>query len=418
MSMPLLVQTFREAGPVAWIIVPAGVAGALGGLVALILAVFRPAPAFRWGGMAAVLGILCAGLGAVGVAQVRAATESALVRGEVSPIDAEPLRRDGYREARSAAALGLTGAAIPLLTGITAMFAGRRRKAAGEAPGGEGEAHDREREAHDRRREEAPRPGLVWPIVATALGMVSSGFAVAALSAPLPARSVAVEDVAFRDMVEAILDTEDATATLLACDRLEISFVHEPRGSVRNLQAAAKRCVDAAVAHAVVQSPLYRVRHELESIATSSIVRRYPELGVAVRADLDEVERMIAEAQERPWELDQHARFAPAQVRMGQATVDGPLPADVVERIVRQNFRRLRYCYESGLTERRDLAGHVSVRFVIGRNGAISAVRDGGSDVPDRTFVACVMRAFEGLSFPQPEGATVAVTYPLVFSPG
>jgi hypothetical protein len=58
------------------------------------------------------------------------------------------------------------------------------------------------------------------------------------------------------------------------------------------------------------------------------------------------------------------------------------------------------------------------VRFVIGRDGAVSQVGNGGSDLGDPAVVSCVVRAFYGLSFPQPENGIVTVTYPIVFTPG
>ncbi len=99
-------------------------------------------------------------------------------------------------------------------------------------------------------------------------------------------------------------------------------------------------------------------------------------------------------------------------------TVSGRLPPEVVQRIVRMNFGRFRLCYENGLKTRgSSLSGRVSVRFVIGRDGAVASAQNGGSDLPDPQVVSCVVRAFAGLSFPQPEGGVVSVTYPIFFSP-
>jgi hypothetical protein len=111
-------------------------------------------------------------------------------------------------------------------------------------------------------------------------------------------------------------------------------------------------------------------------------------------------------------------RTKPPQVRMGATQVSGRLPPEVIQRIVRQNFGRFRLCYENGLRNNPNLTGRVSVRFVIGRDGAVSQVANGGSDMPDGGVVGCVVRAFYGLSFPQPEGGIVTVTYPIMFSPG
>ena len=58
------------------------------------------------------------------------------------------------------------------------------------------------------------------------------------------------------------------------------------------------------------------------------------------------------------------------------------------------------------------------MKFVVDRSGAVSTVQDGGSDLPDQGTVGCVVRSFGNLSFPQPEGGHVTVTYPILFSPG
>ena len=65
-----------------------------------------------------------------------------------------------------------------------------------------------------------------------------------------------------------------------------------------------------------------------------------------------------------------------------------------------------------------NLEGRVSARFVIGRDGAVSNASNGGSDLPDSGVVSCVVSAFYGLSFPQPEGGIVTVVYPIMLSPG
>lgn len=112
-----------------------------------------------------------------------------------------------------------------------------------------------------------------------------------------------------------------------------------------------------------------------------------------------------------------HKTSAP-RVRMGATTVSGRLPPEVIQRIVRQNFGRFRMCYEQGLGRNPNLEGRVSARFVIGREGAVSNVSNGGSDLPDSGVTSCVLSAFYGLNFPQPEGGIVTVVYPINFDPG
>ncbi len=111
-------------------------------------------------------------------------------------------------------------------------------------------------------------------------------------------------------------------------------------------------------------------------------------------------------------------RVRPPSVRMGATTVTGRLQPEIVQRIVRSSFGRFRLCYENGLRQNPNLTGRVSVQFVIGRDGAVSSATSQGSDLPDTSVIACVVRAFATLSFPEPEGGTVAVTYPILFAPG
>jgi hypothetical protein len=104
--------------------------------------------------------------------------------------------------------------------------------------------------------------------------------------------------------------------------------------------------------------------------------------------------------------------------RSCDAQGSGRLPPEAIQRIVRQNFGRFRACYEAGLVRNPALSGTVTTRFVIDRAGAVASAVDGGSSLPDPAVAGCVVRAFSGVSFPQPEGGIVTVSYPISFSPG
>lgn len=112
-----------------------------------------------------------------------------------------------------------------------------------------------------------------------------------------------------------------------------------------------------------------------------------------------------------------HKAKAPS-LRQGATQVNGRLPPEVIQRIVRQNFGRFRLCYENGLRNNPSLSGRVAVKFVIDRSGAVSTAQDGGSELPDQGVISCVVRGFGNLSFPQPEGGIVTVVYPIIFNPG
>jgi hypothetical protein len=88
--------------------------------------------------------------------------------------------------------------------------------------------------------------------------------------------------------------------------------------------------------------------------------------------------------------------------------VSGRIPPEVIQRTVRQNFGRFRQCYELGLRAQSHLAGRVTARFVIGRDGAVSNVSVAGSDLPDAQVSSCVASSFYGLSFPPARGGSLA----------
>jgi len=105
-------------------------------------------------------------------------------------------------------------------------------------------------------------------------------------------------------------------------------------------------------------------------------------------------------------------------MRPGVTTVSGRLPSEVIQRVVRQNYGRFRQCYETGLRANPNLTGRVTARFVIGRDGAVTNVSNGGGDLPDSGVTSCVISAFYGLSFPSPDNGIVTVTYPIMLVPG
>ena len=105
-------------------------------------------------------------------------------------------------------------------------------------------------------------------------------------------------------------------------------------------------------------------------------------------------------------------------IREAIVSINGRLPPEIIQRTVRQNFGRFRFCYQQGLQTDPGLRGRVTVKFVIDRSGAVATAADGGSDLPDQGVVHCVVRGFGNLSFPQPEGGMVTVAYPILFSPG
>jgi len=98
--------------------------------------------------------------------------------------------------------------------------------------------------------------------------------------------------------------------------------------------------------------------------------------------------------------------------------VSGSLVPQVIQRIIHLNRARFRACYADARRRAPALAGRIVVRFTISRSGEVrDATIDPSSALREPTFETCLLGAFSALSFPQPEGGVVTVTYPMVFAP-
>lgn len=92
------------------------------------------------------------------------------------------------------------------------------------------------------------------------------------------------------------------------------------------------------------------------------------------------------------------------------------VPPPIVQHTVRDYFATFRRCYESGLGRDPNLLGDVVVRFTIEPDGKVSHAENDDGNMPDDYVVTCVLRGFEGLSFPKAEGAPLTLEYPIAFT--
>jgi len=101
----------------------------------------------------------------------------------------------------------------------------------------------------------------------------------------------------------------------------------------------------------------------------------------------------------------------------GGTQVNGRLPPEAVQRVVRQSFGRMRACYQAGLEKNPDLEGRVTVKFVIDREGQVALASPwADTTIADVTVAQCVTRAYQAMTFPKPEGGIVTVVYPIVLT--
>ena len=122
-------------------------------------------------------------------------------------------------------------------------------------------------------------------------------------------------------------------------------------------------------------------------------------------------------------------RAAPADdktliVHVGDTTIRYVTGSPEATGAVMKGLRRARSsavaCYDAGVARNPALRGSIVVQLLIAPSGVLRAVDDGGSALPDREVVECVLHAFRTASFADLDGTCtgdVAVTEPLTFEP-
>jgi hypothetical protein len=291
--MQTVLATLRDAGGIGWVIVVVGAIGALAALGAALAVALRAKGALGFAVAVTALGVLCAGLGGTGVVRARMATDRAIGESaeDLRPVERQRVRREGYLTARSAAKLGLGGAALPLLAGVAAAFVAARRKARIEAP---------PPDAIDGEIAFAPRPRRGLPVGAALAALASSGFALAALLEPVPGRNLHADQDArhILDQFEDIRYAAESDVVLTACRRLEDDLYGQPasfdRALVPGLPAVARRCVEERIQRAAILSRIGAVEVAIEAISRSSFVQHDAQLGHLVDAAREEIRRIAA----------------------------------------------------------------------------------------------------------------------------
>lgn len=96
--------------------------------------------------------------------------------------------------------------------------------------------------------------------------------------------------------------------------------------------------------------------------------------------------------------------------------VDGELSSAQIARVMKRQLKALRDCYERALKRDRSLKGKIVIRFEILETGRTSDV-----DIEDSMGSSDVVKCIKGRAkywrFPKPDGGSVFVAYPVVFTP-
>jgi TonB family protein len=103
------------------------------------------------------------------------------------------------------------------------------------------------------------------------------------------------------------------------------------------------------------------------------------------------------------------------RIRTGEAEVRGSLSREVIRRVIRRHINEVRFCYEQELAQRPDLAGRVTVSFIIAATGAVQTASVANTTLNNARVETCVTQAVRRWTFPAPDGGgAVLVNYPFV----
>lgn len=99
----------------------------------------------------------------------------------------------------------------------------------------------------------------------------------------------------------------------------------------------------------------------------------------------------------------------------GPIVIAGGLSKETIRRTIYPRLAEIRFCYERGRRQRPDLAGRVTVGFLIAPSGVVQSATIAHSDLGSDETERCIQEAVRRWSFPQPEGGgLVSVTYPFM----
>jgi hypothetical protein len=168
--------------------------------------------------------------------------------------------------------------------------------------------------------------------------------------------------------------------------------------------------VEGRIQDAAMLSSLDRVKDRLGRVAMSLLVTRYPALQLLVQDTAAEVEQIARSLEKGP------PQVRVAVVRIGEPAVSGRLRPGAARAALESVEASIRLCYQEGLDGDPDLAGALTVRFVVGRGGEVTSASSPEPEALESDTVACVLRTISGRIYPELRGGAAVVTVPLQLS--
>lgn len=100
-----------------------------------------------------------------------------------------------------------------------------------------------------------------------------------------------------------------------------------------------------------------------------------------------------------------------------EAFFEGTVDREAVRRVILQNKRSIKYCYERSLRGNSTVAGKLTIYWKVVERGRVQVVRTVSNDTGNKKLARCVMNKIKGLRFPEPpEDQEYEVNYPFFFN--
>ena len=94
------------------------------------------------------------------------------------------------------------------------------------------------------------------------------------------------------------------------------------------------------------------------------------------------------------------------------------LDKSLIDAVIKRNMAQIRYCYQRKLKTSPTLAGKITVKFVVTKDGMVSPATTAASTMASSAVESCINGRFMKFQFSQPKGGgIVLVSYPFIFSP-
>jgi len=106
------------------------------------------------------------------------------------------------------------------------------------------------------------------------------------------------------------------------------------------------------------------------------------------------------------------------KAKFGKLEVDGTLDSGSIARVVKNKMKAIQGCYEKELKRNPSLKGKIVVEFTIGEDGRIEEALTVDNTMRNKTVASCIERVLKRARFPKPDGGSVTVEFPFIFSAG